>query len=63
MAGASATSGSATSAWPRTDKCAFIFIKSAVEHARESTAFPGKVLFRPEKTVFFDHGFETFTFD
>jgi len=26
-------------------------------------AFPGKVLFRPEKTVFFDHGFETFTFD
>jgi hypothetical protein len=42
---------------------AFIFIKSAITVARKSTAFPGKLLFRPEKTVFFDHGFEAFTFD
>jgi len=45
------------------EQCAFIFIKSAIEPTRKSTAFPGKMLFRPEKTVFIDHGFETFTFD
>jgi hypothetical protein len=29
----------------------------------ERNGLPGILLFRPEKTVFFDHGFETFTFD
>jgi hypothetical protein len=48
---------------PRAEKRAFIFIKSAREAPGKALLFRGKVLFRPEKTVFFDHGFETFTFD
>lgn len=62
MDGGFATSGFATSAW-LAQHSAFIFIKSAITDAWKSSAFPGILLFRPEKTVFFDHGFETFTFD